>query len=1032
MSYNKLSPIQSFLQHVPFSIRTCVVFFALSCNSNTCTEKVDGGFPSDQRSGNRIQVKLTEQALEKISNDTSLLSDVGLGQDINLSADCSSNLEICCDGGNPQPICGPIVIDTDTQEGDLPRLELATNLASNTIEVTLRARIQTANAIRVSSFGIGCDLSIDTTRGSVDDITFVVGLSPSVDPISRNTRFDVAGTDIQNLQSDDLDLDGNFLCDTILDPLLGLLRGTISDQIESQVADALNGGLCMSCPSGELSECNEFSDACTDGVCMSGPSCTQELGVSGAINGATLLSSIQGQIHLLSVLGESVDLQPNGLLFSFLTGSLPLEENTLCGPEAVALPVTFENPIPALNGNVDPSNNEPFDIAIGIHQNYFNQFLTSGYNAGFFCLDLGVETSDQLVSSSIAPLIFPSLNNLLADQNTPIRLGLRPQLAPNVTLGPEASSENTLLFEMKELDIDFIVPIAGQDIVVLTTRFDLSLPIRLTADDNGNVSLEITDVSEVTSNFSIVSKHGLLESDEDLETRIPLLFQVALPGLLGNLGSFALPGFGGFQIKIKPDGINVLENNQFLALFANLEPSDGSQPASGCSTTPHDGPWGVCLLFLLLCLWLKRHRIRALLFLTIFASGCSSCGDEDETSCDGACLPGELSLNDVGFYNDIKTDGERTLVLAYEKELGDLMAADVVDEDSALDWTFVDGVPDERPVFDPSTLRNGIEAAGPLRGEALSLNMHEGLGLVSYLGQEPLSLHFAFEETPGQWQSHPVLDNVDGHSHFTSVGIDDQGRIVIAYNQVIKMSGAESFEGRLNIARSNDANPGGSDDWTHDTVARVEVPCFDDTCESPWPSGVVSSPIGTGLFLQLHGEDSDFVTFYDSITQTWNLHRFVNGGWTELASVDESGSHSNTVFDSSSTTFYVAHQKARRLESFSFTPGIGLGPVQQVDDGLRQGSAKPNLVGQGSFIFLQSGALNLFYQDGSAANLRLAKRNDANEWTSEVFMESTRDTDLVGFRTHMTGQGGTKWVSTYRLDPLEEQKGKLVLKILAE
>ena len=1014
------------------SLKVFALFIVFSCDSNSCTENVAGGFPSELRSGNRMQLKMTNQALEKVSDNSSLLANLNLGQEFNLTPDCSSTPEICCSGGNPEPVCGPIVIDTELQEGDLQRLELATNLTSNTIEVTLRTRIRSIDSIRVSTFGIGCDLNIDTTNGSVDDITFVVDLSPSIDPISRNTRFDVVGADLQNLQSDDLELDGNFLCGNILDPLLGLLRGTIRNEIEDQVTTVLNNGLCSSCPGGTVDECNAFADACTDGLCMTGSTCVQELGISGAISGDTISSALLGNIHLLSVLGESAEIQNNGLLFSFLTGSLPLGEGKPCGPEALPLPVTFEPPIPTLNGNTDPANNELFDIAIGLHQNYLNQFLVSGYNTGFFCLDIGVETSGQLVSSSIAPLLFPSLNDLLSNQNTPLEIGLRPQLTPSVFLGQrEAGEDHTLLFQMPGLAIDFIAPIAGQDVVVLTTRFDLTLPVRLTADDEGGISLEITDLSDATSNFSVSNRHGLLESDQDLETRIPLLIQVALPGLLGSIGSFGLPGFGGFQLKIKPGGVQLLENDQFLGLFADLEPSDGTTQAGGCSSSKRKTPWGALLLLLFFTLAVKKKRIRSLLFLSFFASGCSSCGDDDQTSCEDTCLPGELSLNDVGSFNDIVVGAERTIVLAYEKELGDLLAADVIDEDSVLQWNFIDGVPDERPTFEPETLRNGIDEPGPDRGQAFSASMQNGLGFASYLGSVPTSLHFAAEESLGTWQSHPILETLDGDSHFTSIGTDDQGRIVIAYNLVTKRAGFQDFEGQLNIARSNDPTPTQSSDWTHVTVASVVVPCFDETCQSPWPEDVVSSPIGTGLYLQLLGDESEYVSYYDSVTDTWNLRQFVNEAWTEVHTQNESGSHSNTFLDSTGT-FHVAFQKQRQLETFSFTPGSGVDSSAVVDNGLREGTFKPNLVGQGNAIFVEDNQLKLLYQDGSAANLRLAQRSETNEWTSDVFLESTSETELVGFRTHIDGQGGIRWASTYQLDPLQEQRGKLVLKILAE
>ncbi|HPH66253.1 MAG TPA: hypothetical protein PLF40_10930, partial [Kofleriaceae bacterium] len=108
--------------HIPSYARSAlfaVSFVALGglagCgNGCSSLEPTPGGFPSNLRTANAAQVRISDTGLAAISADPAALVGGllgGMGLAIDVPASCGGNPAVCCPGGNPVSPCGPVTID---------------------------------------------------------------------------------------------------------------------------------------------------------------------------------------------------------------------------------------------------------------------------------------------------------------------------------------------------------------------------------------------------------------------------------------------------------------------------------------------------------------------------------------------------------------------------------------------------------------------------------------------------------------------------------------------------------------------------------------------------------------------------------------------------------------------------------------------------------------------------------------------------------------------------------------------------------
>ncbi len=546
-----------------------------------------GGFPAESRSANAIQLRITDSALNTLEADPAALVGPLLGQEdltIDIPASCGDT-EICCEGGVPADSCGPLNIDLDEQNGDLPRLEVTPVAGAQRIDVTIRTRITSAAPIPVTFSGISCDVSIDTADGSRDGITLTMNLDLPQDPDEQTTRLDVGEVSV-DFEDDDIALSGGILCSLGNTALFkGFILDLLTDNISSLLGGSLGEQACVPCESGTTLECGAFANSCEENVCMIGDRCEQRLGIAGRMTVAGLFGGFSngqlGSLDLYDVAGGYTETDSDGVSVGMYSGALPFAEpRDRCGPSAEAPANIAIAQSSFFSGNTRPDTNAPFHVGIGVHQQVLDQLAYAAYESGGLCLNIAPGTVDLLNTDGLAPLLMPSVVDLLHGKNSPIVLGLRPQSPPTLQIGAGTTMEGpggeTVIVEplldvgFDDIEIDFFVVVDDQFIRVMTLSADINLPMNLEINEIGEIQPVLGNVDDAITDTKVFNSEPLRETNEELEEKIPVLLSLALPTLLDGLGSFALPSLGGLDIQVADDGILSVEDNAFLAIYADL------------------------------------------------------------------------------------------------------------------------------------------------------------------------------------------------------------------------------------------------------------------------------------------------------------------------------------------------------------------------------------------------------------------------------------------------------------------------------
>ncbi len=574
------------------AVRVLVLAAISSCAGDgcSCTTPIPGGFPSAKRVENAIQVRVSDSLFDKLESDPAALVASFTGSDtlsFPIPSSCGGTVDVCC---NVQGPCGPLAVDVTEQNGDLPRLELVPVAGQSAIDLTLRARLHTESPIVVGSGLLSCNVTVDTSGGSADDVTIRTRIALPVGAGTNTTEVvlqaqpgDDDKVTLVDLENADIDLG---LCGLVGNTVKGLLIDEIKKTLSDQLVAAVEEPLCKTCPTGVAADCGDLADACSDGVCMRGGSCLQELGTTGRILAALAFADFSpgqsGAADLYEVAGGYATSNAGGVSAGVLSGMLPAgAERDRCGPVATPPPATSIPQSTIFQGNTRPGGGA-FDIALGIHQHVFDQLGWAFYEGGLLCIDVGTETVDLLTTDTIA-LVMPSLTDLLHGEVGRVTLGLRPQKPPTFTIGAGTTDgdgnilDPLLTIRLDDLDIDFYVVVDEQPIRVMVLNTDLTLPLNLEVDDQGKLVPVLGDVGDAFANVTVRDSEALSESPDELAKSFPALLALALPSLADGLGNVELPALGPFQLTIAPGGVTAVENQTFVALFGDLVPASSAR-----------------------------------------------------------------------------------------------------------------------------------------------------------------------------------------------------------------------------------------------------------------------------------------------------------------------------------------------------------------------------------------------------------------------------------------------------------------------
>ncbi|HJZ85732.1 MAG TPA: hypothetical protein VKN99_11210 [Polyangia bacterium] len=565
-------------------IALAALFAGAACGGQSCSclKPIPGGFDPNRRVPNAVQARVGSKGITYLEQHVQDLITAfvpgGLNQAVPPS--CSGSTKICCE--NPDPMCVANVNVTSLALNPTPPSDVGLNVRAI---VRSSSHGGTSNSFPVQAsviFTVNCDVSIDTTRSGAQDLGIVgtVTLQSPADAVTDLTSAVVNVQDIVDLDDGDINISGGLGC-AIANIFKGLFIGTLKDQLKSKVQDAINQQLCQRCQSG--ADCAPFTNTCSGGSCMLNGKCVQQIGAQGRLDAGNLLSKLapglQAFLDLYMVAGHYADTNNGGISLGILGGMQPATHNS-CVPMADA---AMPQPLPmspTFDGNVNPNNNQQFDVAIGLHKWFLEHGGWAAWQAGVLCLSLSSATSDLLNSGTFS-LLAPSMGDLTHGLTEPLIIAVRPAQSPQMTLGRGTITTDAMgnkviqdplvTVTLPDFTMDFYLMSDDRYIRLFTMVADASLPLALDVDGQGKLVPILGDVTGAFRNIRVSNSQLLSETTADLAMKFPTVLAVALPFIAKSLPPIALPSIMGIKLKVSAGGITSTDNNTMLAIFADLQ-----------------------------------------------------------------------------------------------------------------------------------------------------------------------------------------------------------------------------------------------------------------------------------------------------------------------------------------------------------------------------------------------------------------------------------------------------------------------------
>jgi hypothetical protein len=252
--------------------------------------------------------------------------------------------------------------------------------------------------------------------------------------------------------------------------------------------------------------------------------------------------------------------------FTVSVGTGPGQCQPPAGAPNLTASLAFDEVFPSF-GATTPVTGQPYDLAIAISSEGFNQLLRSQVECGLLTtsiasLDLG--SGPQPLTAATLAVVLPQFAAF--PPATPFRIDIRTTLAPIVT-GTTGPSGELALLRMAQLLVTIVRNDASQQ-VVLQGAVDAKIGLDL-AFAAGALVFDLAEPlpSDVVVTV-LVNPLGVDAVAVETEVLPPLVASL-LPAVAGSLASFPLPEFFGLALS----GVEISRNGQFMTLYANLVPS---------------------------------------------------------------------------------------------------------------------------------------------------------------------------------------------------------------------------------------------------------------------------------------------------------------------------------------------------------------------------------------------------------------------------------------------------------------------------
>lgn len=567
----------------------------VACSGQSCTgcggagiAPIPGGFKVSERKENAIQLRLAKGLFDFISSNLALIKQyLPGGGMVAIPKQCGGNPELWC--GSSCGAAGDCHLSIDPTG-----LTFTPQPAASAMGVTLRTKIKTLETARVhyktGIISVTCDLKFDTARSGKADVGLVLNLLASVDAQTRlaNLNIDQNSVDIQDLDSNDIDIGGSFGCD-ILDFFKGAFIGTIKDAIKGQIAAPLNDLFCQSCKTS--ADCSSLATmGCDAGKkqCMRAGKCMQFLGTEGRLDLGALLGGISptaagSGLQIYAAAGGYANVESVGGISMGMLGGALADPASDCVPLRPAPTAKPAGKAPGFAGNTAP-NGQAYHVGAGISTVELDTLGHGFYQSGGLCLAVGTPQVALLSSSTLSALI-NSLGDLTRGQNASVYVVLRPQNPPVFTLGKGtfktgANGQKTIddplmTLGMKDFSIDFYLYMDERYTRVMRLTSDLAVPLSLDVDNKNQIVPMLGDLAQGLKNVRVTDTALLRETPAQLSALFPKLLPVLLGQVAGSLKPIALPNIMGLalspvQITSVPDATSALT---LLGLYLKIAPA---------------------------------------------------------------------------------------------------------------------------------------------------------------------------------------------------------------------------------------------------------------------------------------------------------------------------------------------------------------------------------------------------------------------------------------------------------------------------
>jgi hypothetical protein len=326
------------------------------------------------------------------------------------------------------------------------------------------------------------------------------------------------------------------------------------------------------------------------------------LGLEGLLDAgqlvATLSPATAAHIEVRAVPGGYVDVHGGGLSTGIIAGlnsdadpstRTPgaWHEHARCAPD---LPLVLPElpreptrgtyvlaPVPAFAGIPEADS----DFTIGVSRRLLQMAGFHAVNSGALCLRVGAAQLRLPLNVGTVAVVLPSLGALADDGRAPMLVALRPQRAIDFDVGTGARdvagnvTDPALRVHAPEMKADLYAFLDDRYVRAFTMTVDITagIDLEVATDDTGRVALDpvLTGLDTQNLKVSVENTALLAESSDRLQMVFPMLAQLLLPVLAGQVQPVTLPDLGGFTLGDVRLGRVDAGQERFLAVYASLQ-----------------------------------------------------------------------------------------------------------------------------------------------------------------------------------------------------------------------------------------------------------------------------------------------------------------------------------------------------------------------------------------------------------------------------------------------------------------------------